>query len=440
MGGKAALFLVIGFSLIFIVIGRNISNISVRAVDNAMVYFHNSNAHSIALAGANIAASKVFFNNDWDDGYDNVSFAGGHYNVDVQEIDHAREIIKITSVGTFGTGDLQETHTVEIKLQPSSFSRFSYFSNKEKIGSSTIWWTSKDTVWGPFHTNDKLSINGNPVFQGKTTSYRGIYEKRGSHPEFNGGYSQSAEELPIPANGVDLVGDEAQDDGLYFDGHDTVYVEFKGDSLNFKYGKNKPDTTLYLPNVAHNGTIFANAATVRLKGTVDGRYTIGASEKMVTSTTGHWERVRVRRWRWENVWVTTTTTAPQGGRIYLDDDIVYKDNPMDGPSNDILGIVAENEIFVTDNAANAHDINIHASLFSQTKGFGAENYSSRSTAGYINLLGGITQESRMAVGTFSGSRNVSGFSKRYRYDDRLMVMSPPSFPGTGNFEVVSWFE
>ncbi len=437
MGGKAALFLVIGFSLIFIVIGRNISNISVRAVDNAMVYFHNSNAHSIALAGANIAASKVFFDNDWDDGYDNVSFSGGHYSVDVQEIDPTRDIIKITSVGTFGTGELQETHTVEIKLQPSSFSRFSYFSNKEKIGSSTIWWTSKDTVWGPFHTNDKLSINGDPVFQGKATSYLGIYEKRGSNPEFNGGYSQSSEKLPIPDDGVDLVGTEAQDDGLYFNGHDTVYVEFKGDSLNFKYGKNKPDTTLYLPTAAPNGTIFANAATVRLKGTVDGRYTIGASEETVTTTSGYWRWNRRRR---RYVWIERTTTSAQGGKIYLDDDIVYKDNPMNGPSDDVLGIVAENEIFITDNAANAHDINIHASLFSQTKGFGSENYSSRSAAGYINLLGGITQESRMAVGTFSGSRIVSGFSKRYRYDDRLMVLSPPSFPGTGNFEVVSWFE
>jgi hypothetical protein len=437
MGGKAALFLVIGFSLIFIVIGRNISNISVRAVDNAMVYFHNSNAHSIALAGANIAASKVFFDNDWDDGYDNVSFSGGHYSVDVQEIDPTRDIIKITSVGTFGTGELQETHTVEIKLQPSSFSRFSYFSNKEKIGSSTIWWTSKDTVWGPFHTNDKLSINGDPVFQGKATSYLGIYKKRGSNPEFNGGYSQSSEKLPIPDDGVDLVGTEAQDDGLYFNGHDTVYVEFKGDSLNFKYGKNKPDTTLYLPTAAPNGTIFANAATVRLKGTVDGRYTIGASEETVTTTSGYWRWNRRRR---RYVWIERTTTSAQGGKIYLDDDIVYKDNPMNGPSDDVLGIVAENEIFITDNAANAHDINIHASLFSQTKGFGSENYSSRSAAGYINLLGGITQESRMAVGTFSGSRIVSGFSKRYRYDDRLMVLSPPSFPGTGNFEVVSWFE
>jgi hypothetical protein len=437
MGGKAALLLVIGFSLIFIVIGRNISNISVRAVDNAMKYYHNSNAHSIALAGANIAASKVFFNNDWTEGYDNIQFGGGHYSVSIEEIDPARKIVLISSVGTFGEGDLRETHTVEIKLQPSSFSRFSYFSNKEKIGSSTIWWTSKDTVWGPFHTNDRISISGDPVFQGKATSYLGIYEARGSDPEFNGGYSQSAEELPIPEDGVDLVGAEALEDGLYFDGQDTVYLEFKDDSLSYKFGAGQPDTTIYLPDAAPNGSIFANSATIRLKGTVDGMYTVAASGETVATTSGYWRWNRRRR-RW--VWVTYTTTASQGGVVFLDDDIVYRDDPLAGPSDDVLGIVAENEILIADNAANAHDININASMFSQTKGFGSENYSTRPPGGYINLTGGITQESRMAVGTFSGSTIISGFSKRYHYDDRLMVMAPPSFPGTGNFEVVSWFE
>ena len=102
--------------------------------------------------------------------------------------------------------------------------------------------------------------------------------------------------------------------------------------------------------------------------------------------------------------------------------------------------MAQQEIYITENAANSSDINIHAAMYSQEKGFGSENYSSRGPNGFINLLGGITQDSRMAVGTFSGSRITSGFSKRYRYDNRLMVMSPPFFPGTGNFEVVSWFE
>jgi hypothetical protein len=440
MGGKAALFLVIGFSLIFMVISRNISNISVRSMDNAMRYYEKTKAYSIALAGANITASKVFFDNNWDDGYDNISFNGGHYSVTVQKIDPARDIVKITSIGTFGVGNMVETHKVEVKLQPSSFSRFAYFSNKEKIGSTNIWWASKDTVWGPFHTNDKIRIAGNPVFMGKATSYKGIYKRSGSHPEFNGGYSQSAEKLPIPPDGVESVGDEARTNGLVFTGKDTVYMTFKNDSLTYKFGAGQPDTTVYLPSAAPNGTIYAEAANVRLKGVVDGRYTVAASEKVVTFTTGHWVWKRVRRRRWKRVWVTETTTAAKGGKIFLDDDIVYKDDPTQTYSDDILGIVAENEVLIADNAANASDINIQAAIYSQKKGFGAENFRTRPVSGKINLLGGITQDSRMAVGTFNSSGVVSGFSKRYHYDERLLLMSPPSFPGTGNFEVVSWFE
>jgi hypothetical protein len=49
---------------------------------------------------------------------------------------------------------------------------------------------------------------------------------------------------------------------------------------------------------------------------------------------------------------------------------------------------------------------------------------------------------RRAVGTFdtkTGKIN-HGFAKRYRYDERFMLISPPMFPGTGDLEIVSWYE
>jgi hypothetical protein len=55
-------------------------------------------------------------------------------------------------------------------------------------------------------------------------------------------------------------------------------------------------------------------------------------------------------------------------------------------------------------------------------------------------LQGIIQNTRKAVGTFSGGVINHGFSKRYRYDKRLMFSSPPMYPGTGAFEIVSWLE
>jgi hypothetical protein len=95
---------------------------------------------------------------------------------------------------------------------------------------------------------------------------------------------------------------------------------------------------------------------------------------------------------------------------------------------------------MTENAANNSSINIHASIYCEKGGFGAENYADRPPSGNINLLGGIIQHTRKAVGTFGGGGIKSGYAKRYLYDERLLVASPPFFPGTGGFEIVSWLE
>ena len=113
---------------------------------------------------------------------------------------------------------------------------------------------------------------------------------------------------------------------------------------------------------APNGVIFAAGATVRLQGVVSGNYTIGTSTETTAITTGKKKK-------------KITSYVTTGGDIYLDDDIVYKSDPNKNPnSTDMLGIVAENNVFVADNKANRSDINIDAAIFAQYGGFGAENY------------------------------------------------------------------
>ncbi len=163
---------------------------------------------------------------------------------------------------------------------------------------------------------------------------------------------------------------------------------------------------------------------------MSGQYSIGASQ--VTTTTPIYNK------KGQQIGTTTTNT---GGDIYLDGDVLYKTDPVAHPtSTDLLGIVAQNNVWITDNTANRSNINIDAAIYAETGGFGAENYATRPVSGNINLVGGITQNTRQAVGTFSGSTIASGFSKRYHYDNRLMVASPPGYPNTGQFEIVSWYE
>ena len=267
-------------------------------------------------------------------------------------------------------------------------------------------------MWGPFHTQDYLRAYRHPVFFGKATTKRDLIyytSKSKDKPKFYGGFERGVN-LPLPSDGLNKIELAAKDDGLFMEGHDTIYITLNRDSIKYRYSFNSPDSSLYLPSAAPNGVIFAKNAVVRLKGVIKGQYSIACSK-----------------------------VSYDKGKIYLDDDIVYdKDPRIHLNSTDLLGIIAKGEIIITDNEPNHSDINIDAALYAEVGGFGAENYSTRPVSGNINLLGGITQNIRRAVGTFGSSS--TGFSKRYMYDERLMLASPPYFPGTGSFEIVSWYE
>ena len=417
MSGRAILFLVIGFSVLFLITERNISVASNRAVDNMAYYYENMNVHNIAVSGANVAANQFFLDPTWTAGFNNVPFGGGSYTVTVNIINASTNTRQICSVGYYEGF----TDTVLVTLKPSGFSKFAYYSVSE--GTNPTFWITGDTVWGPLHSQDKLTISGDPVFEGKVTTLTHFVTKGYSNPEFNGGY-QSGVDMPMPPNGTANLKSLADNGGADFTGHDTVYVKFAGDSIKYKYSYGSSYTSVLASTFAPNGAIFATGATLRLQGTVAGQYSIGASQ-------------------------ITTGSGPHaiktGGNIYLDDNIVYNTDPRSNPgSTDLLGIVAQNNVIVSDNLANSTDINVDASIYAETGGFGAQDYNTRPLSGTINLYGGVQQNGRIPVGDYvtNGSNLylVSGFYKNYRYDNRLLTISPPGYPFTGMFEIVSWYE
>jgi len=400
MVGKATLFVVAGFSLIFLIVEYNMGNVSTRAVENFTDYYLENYAHEAAVGGANLAANEMFMDQSWSKGISDLVYNEAKVNVSVSVIDVFKNIRKISSTAEY-QGVKQ---TVEVTLVPSKFSKFAYYSVSE---GSNIYWTTNDTVWGPFHTQDKFKISGNPVFFGKVTTLKGYTKTASSKPKFYGGY-ESGINLPFPADGITNVASEAASGGKTISGKDTVYVTFVSDSIKIKYAFKGAETSYLASSFSPNGVIYIkDAKTVRTKGTVKGQYTLASNK----------------------------------GDIYLDDNIIYKSDPQKNPnSTDVLGIVAKNDVFITENAANNDDINIQASIYCESGSFGAEDYSKRPVSGTISLLGGIIQYQRGPVGTFSGSKIKSGFDKSYMYDDRLLLTYPPAFPGTGSFEIVSWYE
>ena len=458
MGGKAALLLVLGFSTLFLVFEHKFTGLSTRAVDNMVNYYEETLAQNIAASGANIAANQLFLDPTWDaDGFQNIAFSNGTLDLSVTVLDAQRNIIQVTSMGTVDVGDTNITKNVIIILQPASFSMYAYFCQIE----GNIWWTSNDVVWGPFHTQDWIRVQGNPRFYGKATTKKGMKYYTSEYvdkPLYYGGYSDNVNQ-DLPDDKVQDLEPIATANGhvftassgtvtvteTYWDYHrhrwrtrtrtehrtyDDFYLEFKGDSLTYKAESDGTPTTVLASDFAPNGLIYAKDANLHISGVVKGQYTVAAY-------------------------------GPSSGlgRVYLEDDIVYSEHPYAPPPypsdklpdantscTDMLGIVARNEILIADNAANNNNITIHASIYSEKEGFGAENYDTRPVSGDINLIGGIIQKKRHAVGMFSTdywtgqTYSTRGFNKNYMYDSRFMFNSPPEFPSTDTYRIVSWYE
>ena len=155
MSGKALLIVVAGFSLIFLVVGQNFGNISNRSVDNYVDYFNETVAHNIAVSGANMAANEIYLDPYWDEGYENISYQNGELDIELNIIDAYQNFREIVATGEYEG----ISSTVRVTLAPSNFSKFAYYSVYE---GGSIWWTNKDTVWGPFHTQDYMRVYRHP--------------------------------------------------------------------------------------------------------------------------------------------------------------------------------------------------------------------------------------------------------------------------------------
>jgi hypothetical protein len=166
--------------------------------------------------------------------------------------------------------------------------------------------------------------------------------------------------------------------------------------------------TVWFSNPSFNGVILGTGR-VNVQGTVDGRVTIASRTD-----------------------------------VYIQNDIVYEQDPLAGSSDDLLGLVADQNVMIADNAANNSNCVVDAAIFARSQSFAAENLTGRPYSGNLQVLGSIIQKNRGEVAKYSGSTLSKGFYKRYRFDDRLQDPSfrPPYFPGfyVKTLAITNWWE
>jgi hypothetical protein len=417
MGGRAALIVVMSLSFILGYIGFNMNRYATDAVGNMASYYDASASHNLALAGANVGLSTFYQDTTWfgttTQTLDEASLKGS-FTVSIAAL--GGNNVRLRSVSTYKTWYSQDLHdTVEVyfnRNRLNSFSMYAWMTDFE----GNVFWITGDTVWGRVHSNGNLHVNGSPVFMEKATTSKQFDPKVGkgaNHAIFKQGYETGVASIDFPTNLNDLIAASTSGGKKYTS---AIWVTLSpgtsasGDGVAYiRSTQSGPIIdSISLSDPGFNGVIMSTGR-VNVQGTLDGKLTIASLTD-----------------------------------VYVQNDIVYEKDPLTGTSDDLLGLVAEQNVVVADNAANHADCTIQAAIFTRDGSFTAENYSSRGLSGKLQVLGSIVQETRGAVGQFAGSNLTSGFYKRYVYDPRLEdpAYRPPYFPGyyVKTYAITNWWE
>jgi hypothetical protein len=412
MAGKAALILVMGFMVLLGYVAWDLTSIATRAQGNMSTYAAETESHNLAITGANVGLAKLYQDTSWRGSrtQDLSGSANGSFTYTVSNAPNGRPFLRSVSFVRGPYETLRDTVEVEFGSQSlQTFTLFAWMTNFE----GNVFWITGDTVWGRVHSNSLLHVNGQPVFMEKVTTSKGFDPKPGvgqNKAVFKNGYETGVAEINFP---VDLSGvtSAASSGGRYYTGDVTVVLNggTAADNDGYAVVYNSSGTKIdsfQLNSATFNGALGATGR-LSVSGVVDGKLSLFSTDE-----------------------------------IYVTDDISYENRTTS--SNDVLGLISENDVIIADSPGNKNNAVIDGSIFCRSGSLKAENYNSGTPKGTFNVFGSIVQDTRGAIGTFSGSTLKTGYSKRYRYDDRLADPNfrPPYYPGfyTTTHTISCWWE
>lgn len=318
---------------------------------------------------------------------------------------------RIVSTGTAnGVTQILTNH-----VQTDNYARYIWFTDLERYGGTNVWFWSQDYLNGPTHTNGHFNIYQDPVFAGEVRSvddYIRFYNNGNNinlsqssnpphdTPDFQQGITLGSDPINMPNQALNLRA-ASTNGGLRLTGNSTVVLNSDGTMNVTNSDKKWKNKSMAMPA---NGALFVNNGTLTISGTLNGRLTAGATSDVI-----------------------------------LPNNLVYANNPRTNPASaDMLGIISESDVMIDDNAPT--NLEIDASIMALSTSFMLENWSTVSPKGTLTVYGGIIQDQRGPVGTFNGSngQKLSGYSKNYSYDPRMLATPPPFYPTTGDYITLSW--
>lgn len=351
------------------------------------------------------------------------SIGAGTYSLSITEVaipgNPAIRRYKLVSTGTVGN----TTRVLTNYVQTDNYARYIWFTDRETYNGINVWFWNQDYLNGPTHTNRHFNIAGNPVFAGEVRSVDDYirYFNNGNNinlsatsnppydnPDFQAGMTFGAESTNMPSQALNLRS-AASSGGLWLRGNTTIVLNANGTMNVTNSDKGWNNRNMALPA---NGALFVDClgrncrdgGSLTISGTLSGRLTVGAARD-----------------------------------VSIPSSIVYANDPRVNPSStDTLGLIAEQDVVILDHAST--NLEIDASVMGLNTSFMLENWWVGPPKGTLTVYGGIIQDERGPVGTFNGQtgQKVSGYSKNYSYDARLLNNPPPFYPTTGDYITLSW--
>lgn len=280
-----------------------------------------------------------------------------------------------------------------IQVREKAFSHYAKFVNRWDSDVSL----SDDWVQGRFHSNSPINLadrGARPVFNGPVTvAARQSLSRRLRDSVFAGGLETGARPVPLPLEFA-LPSADSPDQGItvtFFD--DDTYIEFQGDGSYLWRTATDESVTQIGDGLVY--LIARNNARLNVQGQVRGRVVV---------------------------------YAPR--RITISGDLVYARDPREiTDSEDFLGLISDGSIEIAEsNITGPGDLTIEAAIFARSR-FSVRRFRDRAQ-GVLRIFGSLS------AGSVSATE--PRYATRVEHDIRLETRRPPSFPTTGQFEMIAW--
>jgi hypothetical protein len=434
--GRSAVIYVMGLAIIVGIFIRNMGETGLESQDSFVLYYGRTMVHNIAVSGANVGCQRILFNSSYRSSFSG-SFSGGTYSVTYDSTTPQQK--NVIACAEYRAGAFLLRDTVLATFEYTRFSRYGWFTDVEKNGyvsptgvrgpyyGDDVSKITGDSLFGYVHTNGQFHFSGTPYFAKKVTastapSLSSLGGKKA--PVYNEGYEWGVTVPRETANLLALrsvanVGSPIPS-GL-MNGMDVGFEFFNNGKVRVRIPWNTGaarDTTMPLTSLSSTGVVGVFNGDAHVKGTYSGQVTVCAFKG-------------------------SGTAGGLKGNTWIDGNLVAARDPRANPaSTDMLGLISERMSYLTrdDSRNSSSSVNIQAAIYCHDGEFTAQDFWQIHPSGRIYLYGSICQETCGAVGLFGSSGITNGFYKSYHHDSRFFNSSPPSFPFSTKYRLISWWE